>query len=231
MTRKPISAPLWSDNYAAIRSKAPVSLSETQEGTVILFADGLRFDVAQKLRQKLTERGLQSELTWRWTALPTVTPTAKPGCSPIAELFTGDEACQEFRPRIRDSGKDVTSDRFRQLLEERGCQPLDDRKIGQPDGIAWLEYGSVDTTGHKEGWKLAKRIQDELNGLGEVVGILLRAGWKKVHIVTDHGWLLMPGGLPKVELPEIPGRDALEQVRPDQGRREKRLSHSSLALG
>ena len=30
---------------------------------------------------------------------------------------------------------------------------------------------------------------------------LLGAGWKKVRVVTDHGWLLMPEGLPKVELP------------------------------
>ena len=26
------------------------------------------------------------------------------------------------------------------------------------------------------------------------------AGWKHIRIVTDHGWLLMPGGLPKTEL-------------------------------
>jgi len=30
---------------------------------------------------------------------------------------------------------------------------------------------------------------------------LLGAGWPRVRIVTDHGWLLLPGGLPKVELP------------------------------
>jgi hypothetical protein len=31
---------------------------------------------------------------------------------------------------------------------------------------------------------------------------LLEAGWQQVVIVTDHGWLLLPGGLPKVDLPE-----------------------------
>ena len=30
---------------------------------------------------------------------------------------------------------------------------------------------------------------------------LISAGWKSVRIVTDHGWLLMPGGLPKIDLP------------------------------
>jgi hypothetical protein len=32
------------------------------------------------------------------------------------------------------------------------------------------------------------------------VGELLDAGWARVHLVTDHGWLLVPGGLPKVHL-------------------------------
>ena len=34
----------------------------------------------------------------------------------------------------------------------------------------------------------------------ERVGELLDAGWRRIRIVTDHGWLLMPGGLPKAEL-------------------------------
>lgn len=29
----------------------------------------------------------------------------------------------------------------------------------------------------------------------------MAAGWKSVRVVTDHDWLLLPGGLPKIELP------------------------------
>ena len=36
--------------------------------------------------------------------------------------------------------------------------------------------------------RIATRIED-----------LLDAGWKRITVVTDHGWLLMPGGLPKNE--------------------------------
>jgi hypothetical protein len=97
------------------------------------------------------------ELGWRWTALPTVTPTAKPAASSITDLFAGDEGCEEFKPRIKDGGKDLTSDRFEQLLEQRGCQVLSDKRTGQPDGVAWVEYGSIDSTGHKASWKLDKR--------------------------------------------------------------------------
>jgi hypothetical protein len=31
---------------------------------------------------------------------------------------------------------------------------------------------------------------------------LLEAGWKRVRVVTDHGWLLVPGGMSKVQLPK-----------------------------
>jgi hypothetical protein len=190
-------------NFAAIQSKAPADIRDIAKGTVIVFADGLRFDLAHMLKARLAEQGHQFELDWRWTALPSVTPTAKPAVSPIADLFTGDETCQEFKPKLKDSGKNLTNDQFIKLLEERGCQVLNDKKIGEPDGIAWIEYGHIDTTGHQEGWKLAKRFQEELNGLCEIITMLLDGGWKKARVVTDHGWLLLPGGLPKVDLPKF----------------------------
>ena len=31
---------------------------------------------------------------------------------------------------------------------------------------------------------------------------VLDAGWEAVRVVTDHGWLLLPGGLPRVDLPK-----------------------------
>jgi hypothetical protein len=123
-------------NFAAIQSKPPSTVSDLAKGTAILFADGLRFDLAQKLKTRLADKGLELGLGWRWTALPTVTPTAKPAASPITELFTGEEGCEEFKPRIEDGGKDLTSDRFRQLLEQHGCEVLSDKKLGQPDGVA-----------------------------------------------------------------------------------------------
>ena len=48
---------------------------------------------------------------------------------------------------------------------------------------------------------MCKRIGELLSGLVSRVEKLLEAGWKKVRIVTDHGWLLLPGGLPKSEMP------------------------------
>ena len=49
---------------------------------------------------------------------------------------------------------------------------------------------------------LARRVGELLKGLTERIEGLLEAGWKEVRIVTDHGWLLVPGGLPKADLPK-----------------------------
>ena len=48
---------------------------------------------------------------------------------------------------------------------------------------------------------MAWRIGEEIEAVYQRAQELLTAGWKVVRVVTDHGWLWMPGGLPKVDLP------------------------------
>ena len=73
---------------------------------------------------------------------------------------------------------------------------------GNPAGRAWTEFGNLDSTGHQEGSGLAHRIPELIASLVYRVESLLAAGWREVRIVTDHGWLLLPGGLPKTDLPK-----------------------------
>ena len=172
-------------------------------GEVILFADGLRFDVARELSGALGKAGLSVDLGWRWAALPSVTATAKPAVSPVASELTGRESDEEFVPSPKADGRRVTADRFRQLMAEKGCMVLDARASGDPTKSAWTECGKLDSHGHDEGWRLAFRIDEQVKLLASRVRELLDAGWKSVRIVTDHGWLLLPGGLPKIELPKF----------------------------
>ena len=61
--------------------------------------------------------------------------------------------------------------------------------------------GDLDELGHKQAPKLAQRIGLELDRVAERVQGLLAGGWGQVAVVTDHGWLFLPGGLPKVQIP------------------------------
>jgi len=69
------------------------------------------------------------------------------------------------------------------------------------NAAGWSERGHLDELGHKLGLDLARHIDDELDIMVERIATLLNSGWTRVQVVTDHGWLLLPGGLPKVALP------------------------------
>lgn len=169
-------------------------------GRVVLFADGLRMDVARLLASELGAHGLTAACDWDWSPLPSVTASAKPWASPLAEEFIGGAAEDEFAVTIRGSGQRLTQPRFVELLGLRGWQVLDSRETGDVSGSAWTECGTLDKDGHHKGWRLAQTVRNEVRTLAERVRALLAAGWREVMIVTDHGWLLLPEGLPKTEL-------------------------------
>ena len=176
-----------------------------EEGVCILFADGLRFDVGQRLVAMASERHIEVSSGWRWAALPTVTATAKPAVSPVAGKLRGSRLESDFSPETADSGVSLTTDRFRKLLSAEGFQVIGPTETGDArakNARGWTEYGEFDKLGHTLQGKLAARIEDQLELLLERVQGLLEGGWKRVRVVTDHGWLLVPGGMPKVQLPK-----------------------------
>ena len=169
-------------------------------GRLVVFADGLRMDVAQQLGARLTAVGFELTHDWEWSAIPSVTATAKPAVSPIAASVRGGDSSDEFATRLISTGQLLTQDRFVSALKERGWQFLGSDEFGDPSGSAWTEVGALDKRGHAEGWKLARAVETEVVDLASRIGALFKAGWKELIVVTDHGWLLVPTGLPKVEL-------------------------------
>ena len=264
----------------------------------LLFVDGLRFDLARRLAERLEGRGLRVDLGWCWAALPTVTGTGKPAVTPVADDLEGGAPGPAFGPRLKAGGRPVDAAGLRAALAERGYQMLggdrDGRGAGEAapgavrpaerrrrfsargedaDGAArgaarpqgagdgptegagrdvgaddapraraargwsetgefdtlghqrgareeagqdvgaadapraraargWLETGEFDTLGHQRGARLARDLDGELARVAERIARVLDAGWRSVRVVTDHGWLLLPGGLPKVDLPK-----------------------------
>jgi hypothetical protein len=177
------------------------SVGEQSAGTCTLFVDGLRYDVAVRLRERVSGLG-ETDLSARWTSLPSVTASGKAWCSPVAAHVSGAPDDVEFEPRVAKDGKPLSGHNFRKLLAEHGVQPLDKHETGDPQGRAWTEAGDLDHYGHEHGVRLARDLETQLDQVVERIGELCQAGWKRIRIVTDHGWLLLPGGLPKTELPK-----------------------------
>ncbi|MFY9972629.1 MAG: BREX-1 system phosphatase PglZ type B [Chromatiaceae bacterium] len=190
----------WPTTYP-MAGPAQVQRFEPAFGTVLVFVDGLRCDLGLELARLLRERDLDVSVATRWSALPTITATAKPAWLPLADALIGSRLPEGFEPQLAESGKNLTTQGFRNLLAARGWSWLDPAAMGDPAGAAWTEAGTFDHDGHAQGARLAWRIEEELRAVALRVRDLLQAGWRRAVLLTDHGWLLLPGGLPKVNLP------------------------------
>jgi hypothetical protein len=194
----------WLNDGAIAFQKVVVSAYEAEAppdwpaGTCVIFSDGLRYDIGKRLVSALIDRGLKVDLTPRLTALPTVTNTGKPFSSPIgAGLGSG----PGMDPAVADGGSRVSIDVLRKQLSAGGYEVLGASDLGDPSGRAWAELGDVDSLGHDQTSKLPRLIDGEIASLVERIRGLLAHGWQQVAVVTDHGWLYLPGGLPRVDLP------------------------------
>jgi len=172
------------------------------EGECLLFVDGLRLDLARRLAELLEQRNLTLDFQTRFSALPTVTATAKPAVSPLTGELSGDKIPPDFQPNGPD-GKPLTSQRFTKLLKDTHIEKVNEANpspAGQ-SSRGWCETGKIDSRGHDLGAELADQVVGELNRVVALVERMFAAGWQSVRIITDHGWLLMPGGLEKHDLP------------------------------
>lgn len=192
---------LASDNEAEYRRL--VSGVKAAPETCLVFADGLRFDVAGMLQERLEQRGLRVKLAHRIAPLPTVTATAKPIATPAYASCEGASA-EDFNPVLAASKQAVNASRLRDEMARQGVEILDSdetKLAAHPDKGGWTEIGRLDEMGHSLGASLVRHIDVEVEAIADRISDLLGAGWARVRVVTDHGWLLVPGGLPKVELP------------------------------
>ena len=175
---------------------------ELPPGACVLFVDGLRLDIGRRLADALQARGCAVETHARWAALPSVTATGKPAASPVSGEIVGADDCDDFEPCAADTGRPLNgSYHLHRLLREAGWQLLDDPRAGEVRGRAWIEVGDVDAAGHAFGAKLAGAVGQIVDDVAEKISALLAAGWRSVRVVTDHGWLWLPGGLRRQELP------------------------------
>ena len=194
----------WSDASARTFQKAVATTAYTQStpaavpaSTCFLFTDGLRYDLGKRLADNLRLSGLTVSLGSQLAALPTITATAKPAVSPVAASF---QSGPGLEPTTNGSTK-VNAQVLRTQLEAEGFQTLQGGDLGDPTGRAWTEIGTIDRDGHDQGVDLPNRVGIAIDEIGRRIVDLTDAGWQRIEVVTDHGFLFMPWGMQKAELP------------------------------
>jgi hypothetical protein len=197
---------------------------------VLLFVDGLRMDLAQQLAAVLRATGAEVAAGFVWSGFPIVTATCKPLVSPAAGLLAamGEGLVPCFQ------GKPAQKPVLLKAVEATGWATAESLLTDEP---LWGEIGRFDERGHALGADLATQAADLLQEVAEIVLRLARQG-RKVRIVTDHGWLLMPGGLDQARLVAgltVAGgkghRVATLKSPPDLGPRQSSLSRPGSGCG
>ncbi|MCK9311558.1 MAG: BREX-1 system phosphatase PglZ type B [Bacteroidales bacterium] len=165
----------------------------------VLFVDAFRFELAEEFYERLLKSNYLVTLDSGWSSIPTLTPTAKPNVSPIAADISVTSDIKEFRPQL-NSGKDLLTTAFRDALVANNFKFIASNSDIDPETPCWQEIGDIDTKGHEEQSEMVKRIGELFEQVQEIIDTAFEKGVKRIKIVTDHGWLLLPGGLPKTVL-------------------------------
>lgn len=166
-------------------------------GTCVVFVDALRFDLGRRLAKRLAS--FEVSVSSRLAAFPTVTPTGQPAVAPIR---SGLHAGQAF-DAADAKGRPMKGQVFRSALANAGVQYLDWKsgEIGDVNNIGWAQTNTIDALGHDHGHALADMLDRQLDLVAERIQGLLAAGWRRVVVVTDHGFLMPAAPALKVELP------------------------------
>lgn len=206
----------WLDTVARAFQTAAVAAYngqvglEVAPGTCVVFIDALRFDLAQRLAKRLA--ALEVSVSSRLAAFPTVTPTGQPAVAPLTSRFG---AGQAFDAADKE-GRSVKGQVFRAALSAAGVQYLDWKKfeIGDVNKIGWTQTNTIDALGHDHDHALAEMLDQQLDLAAERIRGLLASGWRRVVVVTDHGFVMPASAALKVNLPlAVTERDSARKPR------------------
>ena len=172
-------------------------LWKTRGRRAVLIVDALRYDCAHLVGQML--RDFTVELEPMRAAIPTVTPMGMTALMPLsAAEVSFDIKGNSLHPRVNGKDAAVRSTRIA-FLKDFGA---DCREIGEleavsdvPDGLGELlvvfGHEEVDRIGHGSANALVRHLHIEVERIARLVRKLHRWSYPEVHVVTDHGFILL----------------------------------------
>ena len=163
----------------------------------VLVVDALRYDCAHLVRQALPN--LDVRLEPLRAALPTVTPVGMTALLPLSSTEVSfDAKGNGLHPRLDGKDAAVSGNRIA-FLRAFGadCRRIDDleARADPPDAIGDLlvvfGHEEVDHLGHGSANALVRHVHGEIERIARLVRKL--HGWRypEVHVVTDHGFILL----------------------------------------
>ena len=163
----------------------------------VVIVDALRLDGAFAIQKALT--GHDVEIHTVRAMLPTVTPIGMTAMLPLDGVkFSFEVDANNVHPRVNGKDAALRSNRLA-LLSEFGADcreietventPAETDSFG--DLLVVFGHEEVDSIGHGSAEALIRHVDLEVNRLVLFIRRLHRWGYPEVHVVTDHGFILL----------------------------------------
>lgn len=180
--------------------RADVGL-DIEPGTCVVYVDALRIDLAHRLATRVDT--LSPTLTHRLAAYPTLTPTGQPAVAPLDATIRSSWGGTDAFEAADTGGRALKGKPFHDALTGSGVQLLrwDEGETGDPSGTAWTQSNDIDSAGHaSKGAHFEAVVDSLLDRVAARIHGLAAAGWKRIVVVTDHGFLLPARPARKIDL-------------------------------
>lgn len=190
-------------DFPAVTPHLEETLWKAKGRRAVLIVDALRYDCAIAIKEKLREREVQVSPVVGM--LPTVTPVGMTAVMPLSDATVALEVKgNNLHPMV--NGKDMSARGNRiayleafgaQCLEIADVESASDPPVPASDLLVVIGHDDVDHLGHGDAGALVRHVHVEVERLARIVRKLHQWGYPVVHVVTDHGFILLdPAALP-----------------------------------
>lgn len=208
--------PTWPpENCRPVRELAESLYREPTGRRAIVVVDALRFDLATELASHFEEACLEGFVanvpTETFVGMTSLIPgldiqaeISKAGVKLISQKAGGDLVYRVYRWKLlKDIGaRPLTTDENDDCDDLYTVRDLPKAPDNLPQLLVLFDRG-VDSLGHPAGYDVCEHFQNVLDRLKRTIEKLHQWGYTDVHVVTDHGFVLLKDAskLPTIQAP------------------------------
>lgn len=185
------------DGVPPVTAKLEQQLWGASQRQAVIIVDALRYDCALAIAEML--KGQEVTVEPMLAELPTVTPIGMTALMPISDAavalkvsannlqpFVNGKDCSQRSERVKFMESFGADCRQIEAIESTNQAPDD---LG--DLLVVVGHDQVDHIGHGSAATLIRHIDTEMNRIARLIRTLHRWGYELVHVLTDHGFILL----------------------------------------
>ena len=162
-------------NYAPTQKDIVANAFSDGKRTAVIVCDGLRLEIAESIVNGISDKNVKIKKNTAFAVLPSVTENG------MSALFGCTEPTMNAQVRFNT---------LKSVCNDVVIMQLDMLNEGTTTQQLVLNYGDIDQVGEKKQLSGLKDINNYEQELREKIMMLIRLGYNKIILTTDHGFVI-----------------------------------------